>query len=319
MSNRDDVKGPVSGIDADAGIGSSAEELETHNPDIDDYDEVIKLIDDDEDEASGETETTDESESDDETEVDEGESKEEPKTVPYERFSEVNQKMRDYEKSLSERESAIARLEGRLELMEKLFKDKGEPEDTPQPTSLPLDDILGSEDPQEILDAFQENPAKFLNDYAQRVNMVNRQRAEEERAEREYYSNLQGALEKFGAENEGFHTNIDELVGIVNEKPHHNVVSAYYEKFTIPALKAELEAKGKDLDAQIEAAKKEGFKEGRKKTIEEIRAKGNASLLDGSESTGKVTPEPELQDLDGDRGKLISHLTQKLIQKRSAK
>jgi len=311
--------------DQDADVGSSTDDLETHNPDVDDYDEIIKLMDDDDDDSSGGTENADDSNSDD-TDVDEGKDKDgddddEPKAVPYERFKEVNDKMRKYEEELSGERTARSKLEGRMELMEKMLEGKSDDPDTKEVTPLPLDDILSNENPQAILDAFQENPADFLKNYEQRITQLNKQRAEEENAEKEYYSTIHNALDEFGKENEDFHQNIDKLVGIVQEKPHHNVVSAYYETVTIPALKAELESSGKDIESKLEEAKKEGFKEGRKKTIEEIRAKGGASVLDGSSSSeGGDRGNPEVADLKNikDRDELVSHLTQKLIKKRSA-
>lgn len=308
--------------DADAGIGSSADELETHNPDIDDYDEVIDLLDDDDDDAGGGPENTDDSDSGssgDDGGEEGGDDDSDSKTVPYERFKEVNDKMRDYEKQLQEKDSAYSRLEGRMEAMERMVVGKDRDEETTEKKPLPLDDVLGAEDQQAILDAFQENPAKFLSDFESRITQANAERAAQERADQEYYSQLHNALDEFGKAHEDFHTNIDKLVGIVEGNPHHNVVSAYYENIMIPALKSELEEKGKDIDAQLAKAKGEGYKEGRKKTIEEIRAKGGARVLDGSTSTGgeRVNPEvQELRDVGGDRDKLRDHLTRKLIEKR---
>lgn len=297
--------------DHQAGIGPSADEMESHNLDLDDFDEAvaeIEAFDKEGEETPGVAETTDESTSEDEVSSEEEAGKETPADVPYDRFKEVN--------DLKNQQAIdIARLEGRLEAMQAQPVQPEVPVETPP---LPLDDILGQEH-QVVLDAFQENPADFLTKLQERSTAIALQHVAAQQEEEKSYLAMSQSLELFATEHEDFMPNMDKLVVAMQSDPKQNAISAYYEMFTIPGLIATHETQVKDLEGKLATAKEEGIKEGKEKAIAEIRAKGGAATLDGSQSTqgGVVTPDPELTDTEKSGG-LRKIITERLKRKREA-
>ncbi len=300
--------------DHQAGIGPSADELESHNLDIEDFDEAVKEIDGFDEEAEetpGVATTTDESGSEDEGSSEEEEGKETPADVPYDRFKEVN--------DLKNQQAVdIARLEGRLEAMQQAALAAPVQESVQEVVPLPLDDILGQEH-QVVLDAFQENPADFLTKLQERSTAIALQHVAAQQEEEKSYQAMSQSLEAFATDHEDFMPNMDKIVGAMQSDPKQNAISAYYEMFTIPGLIATHETQVKDLETKLTTAKEEGIEEGRKKAIAEIRAKGGAATLDGSQSTqgGVVTPDPELTDT-AKSGGLRKIITERLKRKREA-
>jgi len=297
--------------DHQAGIGPSADEMESHNLDLDDFDEAvaeIEAFDKEGEETPGVAETTDESTSEDEVSSEEEAGKETPADVPYDRFKEVN--------DLKNQQAIdIARLEGRLEAMQ---AQPVQPEVTVETPPLPLDDILGQEH-QVVLDAFQENPADFLTKLQERSTAIALQHVAAQQEEERSYQAMSQSLEAFATDHEDFMPNMDKIVVAMQSDPKQNAISAYYEMFTIPGLKADHETQVKDLEGKLATAKEDGIEEGRKKAIAEIRAKGGAATLDGSQSTqgGVVTPDPELTDTEKSGG-LRKIITERLKRKREA-
>ena len=297
--------------DHQAGIGPSADEMESHNLDLDDFDEAvaeIEAFDKEGEETPGVAETTDESTSEDEVSSEEEAGKETPADVPYDRFKEVN--------DLKNQQAIdIARLEGRLEAMQAQPVQPEVPVETPP---LPLDDILGQEH-QVVLDAFQENPADFLTKLQERTTAIALQHVAAQQEEERSYQAMSQSLEAFATDHEDFMPNMDKLVVAMQSDPKQNAISAYYEMFTIPGLIATHETQVKDLEGKLATAKEEGIKEGKEKAIAEIRAKGGAATLDGSQSTqgGVVTPDPELTDTEKSGG-LRKIITERLKRKREA-
>lgn len=345
MPKSDEVKDVNNGdgedrvtADHDAGLGSSAEEMETHNPDIEDYDEILKRMeaedddegDGDEDEASGGTKITDESKVDDDggSGDDEGSGEdtgdgdgEEPK-IPRSRLNEVIGQRDEFENSLHQKEvqwaAERAALEARLEIIEKST--------AAEPKKDPLSEILSGE-PQSVLDNFSENPAAFVNlirqDVARLVDEgISKASTTQSQArqEEEYQKILSAGLDEFSEAHPEFISRLNDLVSYSHKNPIHNPISAYAYEVEIPALKSELEKATKDVETRIEAAKKEGMKLGKERVIKEIRAKGASSVLDGSQSvtdSGKANAGSDLET-GGDPRKLREMLVAKLKQKRAA-
>jgi len=302
--------------DHDAGIGSPADELETHNPDIDDYDQVVEDIDshdDDEGDPPGGAIKTDEPlESDD----DSGEDDDEEARIPKGRFDDVNERMKTAEQTLRDRELEWARkeaiLEGRLAALER----QPEPEEA-APVKDPFDDVLDGE-PQAILDAFQEDPAAFIRAIQGQAKAATAAEIAERQAEERYQYALQSELDKFAKNHEDFMPNANKLVEIMNGNPMHNVISAYAYEIEIPALQAKIEEASRGVEDQVKAARAEGIAEGKKQAIKEIQAKGHSAVLDGSaakQSSGKANTGIET---DGDGMKLRAEITKNLLKKRSA-
>jgi hypothetical protein len=294
--------------------------MDTHNPDIDDYDKVIDEMDaegDDTDDSSGGTKKTDDSDADadaSDADKDDKDDKDEPR-IPRTRLNEVIEREKEAAKAHHTKElewaADRARLEARLDALE-----KAEPE--PQKSD-PLDDILKGE-PQQVLDAFTEDPAAFVRMIQ---NQAKAQAAEDvavqQATERETKA-LQTALDSFTAEHDDFMPNADKLVAAMDRNPIHNAISAYAYEIEIPALKASLEEATQGVEDKVAAAKAEGIAEGKKEAIKEIQAKGNATVLDGSsasQSGGKANAGADLET-GGDGVKLREILTKELLKKRAA-
>jgi hypothetical protein len=288
-------------------FASSDEDLETHNPDIDEYDDILKELESSDeptdDDTPGEAETTDEPEEGDDEGGEPGtKDEEEEQTVPYTRFKEVNDKMREYE-------TELATMRGRFEAMEKA--QPREPEPTPQ--SLPLDELL-SGDPQAIVDSFTEDPAQFLNNLEARIKAQNAREYEERRAIEDQDRMLKSKLDEFASKHDDFIPSVPKLGETLGDNPIHNAISAYYEVVKVPTLEAQIT----DLQGQIESAKSEGIKQGRKEAIEAIRAKGLAATLDGSSSSEAPAPDTDLDDTES-AGGTRNVLTKKLLERRKAR
>jgi hypothetical protein len=312
--------------DHNAGLGSSAEDMETHNPDIADYDKAIADMDaddDDTDDASGGTKKTDDS---DDTDVDASDADDkdkdkdvddvdEPK-IPRSRLNEVIAKGEDAAKVHHAREVEWARkeaiFEGRLAALEKPVEDAA-------PVVDPLDEILKGE-PQAVLDRFTEDPAAFVRMIQSQAKAETTMSVQKQREEEAYNTSLTTELDKFRDEHDDFMPNAPKLVEIMNTNPIHNVISAYAYEFQIPALKSQLEEVTKGTDDKVAAAKAEGIVEGKKEAIKEIQAKGSATVLDGGGSVqtgGKANAGSDL-NTGGDPVKLREKLTADLLKRRAA-
>jgi hypothetical protein len=303
--------------DHDAGLGSSAEEMETHNPDIDDYDSVIETMDatdDEEEDPSGGTIKTDESDTSTEDASDaEKDTEKDEARIPKGRFDEVNERMKAAEKTLHEREVEWARkeaiFEGRLAALEK-------PEKEEAPEADPFDEVLSGE-PQAILDAFTEDPAGFIRQIQGQARAATAAEIAEKREQERYDAALRSNLDKFTADHEDFMPNAEKLVKIMDDNPIHNAISAYYEEIAVPHLEGQLAEATKGVEDKIAAAKAEGIAEGKKLAIKEIQAKGNAQVLDGSSAsqTGKKPAATGIQT-GGDGTALREKLTADLLKSR---
>lgn len=307
--------------DHDAGLGTSAEELETHNPDIDDYDTVVKdmddLDDDVEDPSGGTISTDDTTDSDDDvTGADKDKDDEDEARIPKSRLDEVIAQRDKKDEEITNLKVEAARtqaiFEGRLAALEKPVAEAAKEPD-------PFDDVLAGE-PQAILDAFQEDPAGFVRMIQSQAKVMAAEDIAYQREEEQYQKALHEGMDTFTEEHPDVVQHADKLVKIVNTNPIHNVVSAYAYEIEIPALKASHEEAIKDMDAKIAAAKAEGIAEGKKEAIKDVQAKSGAAVLDGSsasQASGKANAGAHL-DTGGDGVKLREKITAELLAKRAA-
>lgn len=269
--------------DHDAGLGSSVEDLDHQNPDIEDYDEALSDLDDllkDAEETSGGTENADDSDSDEDetgTDEDESEDKDEEQRIPKSRLDEVINQRNTFEKELRARELEWARkeatFEARLAALEKPLESK--------PTPDPLDELLSGE-AQDVLDRLQEDPVTFLNAFRTKAKTDALAEIRREREAEMANARVTQALDRFVEEHNDFTTHAPKLIEAMENNPIHNAISAYAYEVEIPALKAAHEAEMKGFNEKLEKIKKESFILGKKEAIKEIQAKGAASVLDGS-------------------------------------
>jgi len=307
--------------DHDAGLGTSAEDMETHNPDIADYDKAIADMDaeeDDTEDTSGGTLKTDESDgtADASDAEDKDKDDKEEARIPRSRLNEVLDREKEAAKTHHEKELDWARkeaiFEGRLAALEKPAEEKAVEPD-------PFDQVLEGE-PQAILDAFTEDPAGFIRQIQSQARAATAAEIHEKRESERYDAALQTSLNQFTADHEDFMPNADKLVKVMDENPIHNVISAYYEEIAIPSLTSQLDEATKGVEDKVAAAKAEGVAEGKKLAIKEIQAKGGAQVLDGSsasQSGGKANAGAGLET-GGDDTKLREKLTAQLEKSRQA-
>jgi hypothetical protein len=320
--NADDVVDNVMD-DHDAGLGTSAEDMETHNPDMADYDKVIADMDatvDDKDDSSGGTENTDDSDAsdDDASGADEDKDKKDDDKdeakIPRTRLNEVIDREKATIAAHHEKELGWARkeaiFEGRLAALEK-------PAEAAAPVADPLDDILKGE-PQEVLDSFTSDPTGFVNMIKAATRAETTMDINTKREEEAYQHALNSGLSKFGTDHEDFMPNAERLMGIVNANPLHNIISAYYEEIAIPLLTSQIEEATKGMEDKVAEAKKDGITEGKKLAIKEIQAKGNATVLDGSSANQGGGQANVGLETGGDKTSLREQLTAELLAKRAA-
>ena len=301
--------------DHDAGVGSSANELESHQLDIDDYDEVIdnadKLALGD---TSGETKTTDDLDADEGKSTDDDEAK-----IPKSRLDEVIAERNTDREALAtekaERAKEKAFFEGRLQALE--IAGKPVPEKT-EPEVSPFDKILAGE-PQEIIDALQANPAEFFQSLKESAEAKAQANITVQQEEKAYYDTLRNGLDKFAVDHDGFMDNLEKMGMVVDNDPIHNLVSAFAYEVEIPAMKAAHEEALVKATGDLEAAKAEGIKVGKAEALKEFTTKGSAAVLDGSQSVdGAKVNNPELVDTEKSGG-LAAILTKKLLARRAGK
>jgi len=299
-------------------FASSDEELETHNPDIDEYDKILKELeaadDTPEGDTPGEAKKTDEPEDGDDDGGEPGtEDDDDDARIPKARLDEVIGQRDEFKRTFEEEKQARIAAESKLsQLEERLTKLETGKEEPEQKSSLPLDDLLGG-DPQGVVDAFTEDPAKFVANLEARIEARNRMEYEERRAAEEQDKVLRSKLDEFAAAHEDFIPSIPKLGPSLGDNPIHNAISAYYEIVKVPTLEAQIT----DLQGQVENAKADGIKQGRKEAIEAIRAKGLAATLDGSSNAEPPEPDSELDDTES-AGGTRSVLTRTLIERRKA-
>ena len=301
--------------DHHAGIGSSADENESHQLDIDDYDEVIANADAHaEEEASGETETTDEPAAEASESTEDGEAK-----VPIDRLNKViderNTEREERAKDRAEWAKREAYFEGRLQTLE---AGKKPAEEVTEIVS-PFDQVLEGE-PQQILDALQANPAEFFSNLKASAEAKAQKNITAQNEEKQYYDNLRNGLDAFGAEHDSFIENIEMLHGVMGKNPIHNLVSAFAYEVEIPAMQAAHTEALTKATGDLEAAKAEGVKIGKAEALKDFQSKGAAATLDGSQSVegANMSPQPELEDTKKSGG-IRAILTKNLLNRRAGK
>jgi hypothetical protein len=303
--------------DHHAGIGASADENESHQLDIDDYDEVIENADKFADgETLGEAETTDEPAAEESSESTE---EEEEANIPKSRLDKVigerntERESRATDRAEWSRERGV--LEGRLQALERTAT----PEEKAEPVVSPFDQAMLGE-PQEIIDALQANPKEFFGNLKAAAEADAQAKIEAKTEEQTYYDSLRRGLDSFADEHESFRGNVQELGGFVESNPAHNLISAFAYEVEIPAMVVAHEKALTKATGDLEAAKAEGVKLGKAEALKDFQAKGAAAVLDGSQSVegAKVSPQPELEDT-AKSGGIRAILTKNLLTRRAGK
>jgi len=282
--------------DAQAGVGPSADELGTHNLDLDDYDHL--------DDDTGDDPLKTDDESDDEGQLIAEEPKEPDAKAPFHehpRWQEMikerdalRQELQQAKGTMEDQAKRIDQYDAHMRMMGQFQYPQRQPEPVPEPEKDPFDEIL-SKGEEEIIEDFQRSPKAFLSGLRESVESKALTRLREEAAQRAQEEAIAKGIEQFAEENPDFMTMVSsgEISRFIQKNPIHNAISAFH---AIQAKKGseEQQSAREELEKQIR-------EDERKKTLEAVRAKQGAQVLDGATSTGpqagaSTAVPPELAD-----------------------
>jgi len=299
--------------DADAGVGTSADDAGTHDLDLDDYDHL-------EEDSPDAALKAEEDETDDEGELisvepDADEEEEQPPFHEHPRWQqmlterdELKQQLDDSTGTVEQQAKAIEQYDRHLQAMA-AFQQPAQAQPDPGLERLPFDEVLSMTD-TEIYDEFRNDPKGFLQAFGDRTRTEALQDFRKEAAYQAQESAVAQGLESFAEENPDFMDMVEtgEIAFFIERNPIHNAISAYH------SLKSS-SSQGQDQSA-MEEREKQIREDERKKTLASIQAKQGATVLDGSSGTGpqagaSTAIEPEMQETDKHGGKR-SVLTERL-------
>lgn len=289
--------------DADAGVGTSADDAATHDLDLDDFAHL------------DEADPTDESlKTDDEGVLTSDEPDAAKEEVPpfheHPRWQEMLSEREDLKKQVEEQGGTledqarrIDEYDRHLRMMDTLSRHQPQPQATPE--SLPpdpFDEILARPE-EEIIDEFQKSPRQFLESFGQSITQKALTNAESIAYQRAHDDAITKGIDQFADDNPGFMDMVlaGDIARFIDRNPVHNAISAYH---TLASQRS-----AEEDDSAIEEYEKQIREDERDKTLASIRAKQGAQVLDGSASTGgpnagaNTAVDPELQDTEKHGGK----------------
>lgn len=276
--------------------------VETHNYTPEEIDETLLANDDpsgdlentDDSDASGKA--TDVSDADDEggSTDDDKDDDLDDKRIPRRRLNAVIEERNTLREQLGKDRERMAVLEDRLLQFEHRMMQH------PQESADYIDELLNNPDEQVIIDAINDEPRKFLGQLISRVRSDTAKELQQEGLQESYNRMLFEGLDEFAGKYDGFkdYMNDTSVHERIRRNPHHNVVSLYITEKVLPDLENEYK---QTMEEAVKAAKKEA----RSQALKEVKAKRNASVLDGGSShqpdTTKVVGEEDLQAAGGDK------------------
>ena len=192
----------------------------------------------------------------------------------------------------NEAEEKLATAEKELETFRKAEgpgKETGPGKEDPQ-----FDDIMEMSN-DDIVDAMQDDPKKFLSNFATQVahevgTMFREELGEKETAEKEEATkeSINKTYREYGEKNKSFGKlwKSGEIQQFMKDNPGHNAISAHQMLTS--------KAKNDDVQKAIDAA----VKEAREDTLKDVKNKQNAHLLGGGPSQGGKShnTDPQLKD-----------------------
>ncbi len=297
--------------DADAGVGTSTDDAGTHDLDLDDFDHLH-----DDAPADEPLKTDDEGEPtpDEKEPVDD----EQPPFHEHPRWQQMLKERDDLERqlhetnlTLEEQGRRIDEYDRHLRMMDQLtrMQPQAQPvvEESPQPD--PFDEILSMPE-EDIIEEFQKSPRQFLTNFGDSIHNKAMQAAETVAFQRTQEDAVNKGIDQFAEDNPDFMDMVSsgQIARFIEKNPIHNAISAYH------TLKITQEPEV--TDEEIEAYENQIREDERQKTLESIRAKQGAQVLDGSAGAGpdaRVTTavDPDLADTAKHGGK-VSVIAQRL-------
>lgn len=289
--------------DADAGVGTSADDAATHDLDLDDFHDLDK-------------DPTDESlKTDDEgvltTDEPDAAAEEVPPFHEHPRWQEMlaerdelKGQIQEQGGTLEEQARRIDEYDRHLRMMDTLSRQQPMQQATPeQPaTPDPFDEILAMPEEQ-IIDEFQKSPRQFLQSFGENITQKALANAESVAYARAQDDAITKGIDQFADENPDFMDMViaGDIARFIDRNPIHNAISAYHH------LSQQREPEiGDDEIQQYENSIRE---DERTKTLASVRAKQGAQVLDGSSGAGgpnvgaNTAIDPDLQDTQKHGGK----------------
>lgn len=222
-------------------------------------------------------------------------------SVPYDRFKEVNEKLKEHEGKRAEYERKMASLEGELRAMQQIVaRQTGQQQRPGQPAQQQPDfKNIASMTNEEVLEELEKEPLAFLGNLVRQVRHEATQHVMETLGKQGQQAKVRSVFDDYAGKNpdmmEMIHTG--ELKRFMDENPYHNAISAH------SFLKAQ------KLQAQFDAEKQKAIEEAVKKKeadlIKQYQTKGKlGTTLGGAPPpTGKATPDDMLKNPDKYGGK----------------
>jgi hypothetical protein len=290
--------------DADAGVGTSADDAATHDLDLDDFAHL------------DEPDPTDESlKTDDEGVLTSDEpaaaaAEEVPPFHEHPRWQEMlaerdelKGQVQQQGGTLEEQARRIDEYDRHLRMMDTLSRQQPMQQAMPEQIATdPFDEILAMPE-EEIIDEFQKGPRQFLESFGQSITQKALASAESVAYARAQDDAITKGIDQFADENPDFMDMViaGDIARYIDRNPIHNAISAYHT----------LKSQGSDEEYDSEMAKYEEQvrEDEREKTLASVRAKQGAQVLDGSAGAGgpnaaaNTAIDPDLQDTAKHGGK----------------
>jgi hypothetical protein len=288
--------------DADAGVGTSADDAGTHDLDLDDFGHLR------EDEPTDESlKTDDEGEliTDEPDAADDGEK--EPPFHEHPRWQEMiaerdglKAQLEQKDGTLDDQARRINEYDMHLRMMDQYSRvapQEAQREAVPDP----FDEIL-SMDEEQIIDEFQKSPREFLQNFGEKIKTDALQSFEGLAYQRAQEDAVTQGLDHFAEENPDFMDMVysGEIAQYIEYNPVHNAISAYH---TLKAI-----GSSENSEAERETLEQQIREDERQKTLESVRVKQGAQVLDGSSATGpsgeaRTALGPDIEDTEAHGGK----------------
>lgn len=298
--------------DADAGVGSSIDEAGTHDLDLDDFPHL------DEDPTSDDSlKTDDEGEltTDEPKPVDEGDL---PPFHEHPRWQQMlqerdqlQQQLEESNLTLEEQGRRLDEYDRHLRMMDTLQRMQPQVAAQPEPELQPdpFDEILAMPE-EDIIEEFQKSPRQFLQQFGESIEHKAMRQAESVAFSRAQEDAVNRGIDQFAEDNPDFMDMVmsGDIARFIERNPIHNAISAYH------TLK--LQGEPEVTDAEIEAYENQIREDERQRTLESVRAKQGATVLDGGTDAGpdartQTHMAPDLQDTEKHGGK-VSVIAQRL-------
>jgi len=213
--------------------------------------------------------------------------------IPYERFKEVNERVKDLDGKHAEAMRQVAQLEGQIRAMQTMGRTPpGEMRQAPQ-EQVDFKNIAAMTDEQ-VLDEFEKQPIAFLGNLVRQVRHETTQHIMNTLGKKNQEQGVKSTFENYAKENPDFIEMVQsgELKKFMDANPFHNAISAH------SFLSAQKKVSG--FESQKQQAIEEAVKKREADLIKQYQTKGKLSTTLGQTPApkAKASPDDMLQNPD---------------------